>query len=273
VPPASSSPPTTPDQAAPAPSPTEPGIPAAGPAPAAPAGAGPAPNPRLADPYAISEAKPSPQPGPGPNPYRGPGPATAPAPAAAASLRERPTYAAACPPGADCKNFDVDYSYEAVRASPFVQMLSGAFHLRERVSSAVAFGGEVGGFVLDRFRGSVRALVPVSDVTDQANDEDASAWLWGVSLGVAADRQSGFVLSPSLQYLGIVGGDYGHTLGIHVPFEWLGRSGLRIGFDFAMLYGFGGTYTTNGNTVEERPNSAGFTINLLVGHAFAFWGE
>lgn len=148
-------------------------------------------------------------------------------------------------------------------------MLAGAFHLRERVSSPIAFGGEFGGFAFDRLRGSVRALVPVSDVTDQATDADASIWLWGISLGVAADRQSGFVLSPSLQYLAMVGGDYGHTLGVHVPFEWLGDSGFRIGFDFAMLYGFGGTYTSDTGRVEERPNSAGFTINLLLGHVFA----
>src|SRR5690606_18391944 len=107
----------------------------------------------------------------------------------------------------------------------------------------------------------------------EATERDTSVWLWGVSLGVAAERQTGFVLSPSLQYLGIVGGDYGHTLGVHVPFEWLGDSGFRIGFDFAMLYGFGGTYRTEAGAVEERPNSAGFTINLLLGQAFASGGD
>lgn len=152
-------------------------------------------------------------------------------------------------------------------------MLSGAFFLRERVSSGIAFGGEFGGFAYDRFRGSVRALVPVGDTRDEATGDDASVWLWGVSLGVAAERQSGFVLSPSLQYLGMVGGDYGHTLGIHVPFEWLARSGFRIGFDFAMLYGFGGTYESDAGSEEERPNSAGFTVNLLLGHTFASGGD
>lgn len=222
--------------------------------------------PPLADPYAISEAKPIPQPNHGEpgvvgaNPYRGPavGPPT--------RMRERPTYA--CPTGVDCEDLWSGHANRAVRGA-FAQLLSGAFHLRERVSSGIAFGGEVGGFAYDRLRGSVRALVPVSESTDQATDSDASVWLWAFSLGVAAERQSGFVLSPSLQYLGIVGGDYGHTLGIHVPFEWLGESGFRIGFDFAMLYGFGGTYETDSGRVEERPNSAGFTINFLLGHVFA----
>lgn len=202
-----------------------------------------------------------------PNPYRGPGPATGPR----STLRERPTYA--CPPGVACEAAVVDRSYQAVHGSPFLQMLSGAFHLRERVSSWAAFGGEFGGFAYDRLRGSVRALVPVADPNDEATERDTSVWLWGVSLGVAAVRQTGFVLSPSLQYLGIVGGDYGHTLGVHVPFEWLGDSGFRIGFDFAMLYGFGGTYRTEAGAVEERPNSAGFTINLLLGQAFASGGD
>ncbi len=217
----------------------------------------------MADPYAISEAKPIPQPHQGApgvvgaNPYRGPaaGPASA--------GRERPTYD--CHSGVDCE----DLWSDGYHRSAFVQMLSGAFHLRERVSSGIAFGGEVGGFAYDRLRASVRALVPVSEARDQATDDDASVWLWGMSLGVAAERQTGFLLSPSLQYLGMVGGDYGHTLGIHVPFEWLGRSGFRIGFDFAMLYGFGGSYQTDSGRVEERPNSAGFTINFLLGHVFA----
>lgn len=226
-------------------------------------GASQTPAPPPADPYAISEAKPIPQPNHGEpgvvgtNPYRGP------AVGRPSAGRERPAYA--CPTGVECK----DLWSRGYEQAAFIQMLSGAFHLRERVSSGIAFGGEVGGFAYDRLRGSVRALVPVSKPSDQATDDDASVWLWGFSLGVAAERQSGFVLSPSLQYLGIVGGDYGHTLGIHVPFEWVGESGFRIGFDFAMLYGFGGSYKTDSGRAEERPNSAGFTINFLLGHVFA----
>ena len=128
-------------------------------------------------------------------------------------------------------------------------------------------------FLFDRLRASARALIPVTKVTDQATEHETSAWLWGVSVGVASDQQSGFVLSPSLQYLGVVGDDFGHTLGIHMPFEWLGRTGLRIGFDFAVLYGFGGTYTTGAGAVEERLNSAAFTVNFLVGHVIAFGGD
>lgn len=237
---------------------------APGPAPAPAASDASAPRqPPLADPYGISEARPIPQPTHadpgvvGANPYRGPGAGPV------RVRRERPVYA--CPAGVECEDL---WSRGHERAA-FVQLLSGAFHLRERVSSPIAFGGELGGFVHDRVRGSIRGLVPVSEASDQATDDNASVWLWGASLGVAAEKQSGFVLSPSLQYLGVIGGDYGHLLGIHLPFEWLGARGFRIGFDFAMLYGFGGTYETDSGRVEERPNSTGVTVNFLVGHVFA----
>jgi len=184
-------------------------------------------------------------------------------------------------PDADPRLYD---RFRAVHGSPFVQLLAGGFHFRERVSSSIAFGGEVGVFLFERLRASVRALVPVGEVNDEisaaAQVDEASAWLWGISLGAATDHEPGFVLSPSLQYLGIVGGDYGHTLGILVPFEWLSASGVRVGFDFSLLYGFGGTYTpiperivSPAPAAEDRPNSAGFAANFIIGHAFGLGGD
>ncbi len=170
----------------------------------------------------------------------------------------------------------------AVRASPFINMLAGAFLLRERVSTGAAFGGEVGVFAHERFRAGARALVPVASVNDEisapAENGEASVWLWGLSVGAAANRQDDFSLSPSLQYMHIAGGDFGDTFGFLVPFEWLTRSGLRIGFDFSLVYGFGGKYSkvacplgtqcVSPTQDVDRPNSAGFGLNFFLGHVF-----
>lgn len=247
----------------------------------------------MADPYGISEAPPGPElsrergAGVGANPYRGPSlyHGTDHPPASLGPAGE-----GNCPPGADC-GLDAPmpmsvgrHPFTAVRASPFVQMLGGGFHLRERLSSAAAFGGEFGFFAWDRLRAGVRAIIPVADLNDEASDAavagDPSAWMWGVSVGAATSRQAGFVMSPSLQFMEISGRDYGHLIGILVPFEWLSRSGFRVGFDFSVLYGFGGTYRTKPcptcNTpdpIVDRPNSAGFTVNLVLGHVFTMPGE
>src|SRR5690606_41468148 len=117
------------------------------------------------------------------------------------------------------------------------------------------------------------------EISHPAEDSEASAWLSGLRVGAAANREAGFAMSPSLQYLNLVGGDFGHALGIQVPFEWLSRSGFHVGFDFSVLYGFGGTFRTAPCRsdsscspppgTEERPASAGFVINFLLGHVFS----
>ncbi len=172
----------------------------------------------------------------------------------------------------------------AVRASPFIQMSAGSLHLRERISTALAFGGEVGLFAWERLRASARALVPITTVHDEiskpADMPDSSAWLWGFSLGAAANRQDGFAMTPSLQFLHVAGGDFGSTLGFLVPFEWLTRGGFRVGFDFSLLYGFGGHYRPSDCAEgppcpgeHDRPNSAGFIANFLLGHVFEMPSE
>jgi hypothetical protein len=242
--------------------------------PAAPpaAAAEPSSGETLADPYGISQAKPIPQPVGG-NPYRGPDAAPPP------PQRELPILSQSCRPGAECFDADprLNDRFRAVRGSPFVQLLTGGFHFRERVSTSVAFGAEVGVFLFDRLRLATRALVPAAEVNDEisadAANRDGAPWLWGVSLGAAADRQPGFVLSPSLQYLAILGDDYGHSLGILMPLEWLSRGGVRVGFDFSLLYGFGGTYVSPTHGVQDRPNSAAFLMNFVLGYTFGLEGN
>ena len=195
---------------------------------------------------------------------------------------------APCPDSPDCGLLADDFDEEtdaigrlaAVRASPFVHMLGNSFYLRERVSSLAAFGGELGMFFVERLRLSARVLVPVAAVNDEitasADKDQASAWLWGFSVGAAANRQDGFAMSPSLQYLRPQGGDFGHNLGFIVPFEWLGRSGFRVGFDFSVLYGFGGHYrrpASQGGGTADRPNATGFAASLMIGQVFSMPGK
>ena len=245
-----------------------------------------------ADPYGVGSTPPRPT-SAAPsraNPYRGP--------SVYRETRVRPmqnepqTLDRPCPPGSDCGGLFEDSPTSvdglprlaAVRASPFIQMSTGSFHLRERISSAIAFGGEVGLFAWERLRASARAVVPITRVHDEISKPsdmpDASAWLWGFSVGAAANRQDGFAMSPSVQFLHISGGDFGSTLGLQVPFEWLTQGGFRVGFDFSLLYGFGGHYRRSDcaqvapcPTEHDRPNSAGFFANFLIGHVFEMPGE
>jgi hypothetical protein len=154
--------------------------------------------------------------------------------------------------------------------------------LRDRVSTPLAFGGDLGVFVLERGRLSARALVPVVEPNDelpgQGRQETRSIWLWGFGAGLVVAESASFVLSPGLQYLRVAGGRHGGAVGVQVPFEWLLDGGLRLGFDFSVLYGFGGSYWTHfcdgpNSCVDvreshRRESAPGVALNLILGQAF-----
>lgn len=227
------------------------------------------------------------------NPYRGP---SAPAESLPQSA-PRPAHwgpPETCPPGTPCPGVVAPGTDQAstmapttarpsaVQGSPFINATAGAFLLRDRVHSPLAFGGDLGAFVLDRARLSARALVPIANPSDempgQAEDESRSIWLWGFAAGLVLAESASFTLSPGLQYLRVAGGPHGNAVGVQVPFEWLFDSGLRFGFDFSVLYGFGGSYRVatcagsfDGGCVENskaRPGAPGVALNLVLGQAF-----
>lgn len=235
------------------------------------------------------------------NPYRGPSrPAESALPAAPEPPSQAPHWGPPdyCPPGGPCaaaRRPGVDQpapgarlsaEQRAVQGSPFINAVSGAFLLRDRVGTPLAFGGELGAFVLERLRLSGRALVPIVSPTDeipgQGKRASRSIWLWGFAAGLVVAQSPSFTLSPGLQYVRVAGGRHGNAVGAHVPFEWLLESGLRVGFDFSVLYGFGGSYriascgaTLDDECTEEsqgRAGAPGVALNLILGQAFTSEG-
>ncbi len=231
------------------------------------------------------------------NPYRGPSaPAETLPPGAVAGRPAHwgpPDY---CPPGSPCQpappgqdrtSGSVRELGGATQGSPFINAVSGAFLFRDRVSSPLAFGGELGAFLASRLRLSGRALVPIASPNDEMPDQDQrasrSVWLWGFGAGVVVSESQSFTLAPGLQYLHLAGGRHGDTFGVQVPFEWLLDGGLRLGFDFSVMYGLGGKYLDRdsdcriglggGDTcaaeTRTRPRAPGVALNLVLGQAFS----
>jgi hypothetical protein len=159
--------------------------------------------------------------------------------------------------------------------------VGGGFLLRERVSTPLAFGGELGAFAGRYARLSARALVPIAAPSDEVPEQNTrasrSVWLWGLAAGLVVSESATFTLSPGLQYLHVAGSNHGDALGVQVPFEWLFRSGLRLGFDFSVLYGFAGSRRElvcppgADECMEDtraRPGAPGVALNLVLGQAF-----
>jgi hypothetical protein len=86
-----------------------------------------------------------------------------------------------------------------------------------------------------------------------------------------------FVFGPSLALLRTDVEDYGSALQLAFPFEWPSRRNLRVGFEFAIGYAFGGharqvctTFTGSlatscGNRTVERGTSPAILVQFNMG--------
>jgi hypothetical protein len=127
----------------------------------------------------------------------------------------------------------------------------------------------------------VPIAAPSDEMPGQRKRSSRSAWLWGFGAGLVVAENDSFSLAPGVQYLHLAGARHGDAFGVQVPFEWLFASGLRFGFDFSVMYGFGGKYRDRaldctvlgsdpcGEETRTRPGAPGVALNLVLGQAFS----
>lgn len=138
----------------------------------------------------------------------------------------------------------------AARHSPFINAVAGGTTIANHFDSSAYLGAEVGAFFDSRIRVSARALFPFG-VTQGAPDvlsnpeflptlSEKPALIYGAGAGVALFSGQSFVLSLQANYQRTDVGDFGHMLALAVPFEWVTKTGLRVGFEGGVLRAFGG---------------------------------
>jgi hypothetical protein len=186
----------------------------------------------------------------------------------------------------------------AVQYNPFLDVIVGGALLNRRFDTGFAPGVEFGGFLGERVRAAVRAQSPLTEPNDRFDtdsdqvfldgafvprDSDDVTLIFGGSIGVVALATRGFVVSPSVTVLRTDVSDYGTAVGFGLPVMWVGRSGMRVGFDMGVVYGIGGTVigdcpdlivagqtrVCEPETTREfdRENAAGFYAGFRIG-----WG-
>ena len=201
------------------------------------------------------------------------------------------------PPQADKKaRLPPPAPHTAVRSSPFLNLVLGGVLVNRHYSSAFNPGVEAGLFIADRVRVAARVMVPLAEPDDDYGFDDeplasqgfqpvpseTPSLIGALSLGFVAVDLPGFTLSPSFYAARSDVADYGTLLGIGLPFEWLTRGGLRVGFDFALVRAFGGevtgqcpSFSSVGSCdpgelrVFDREAGNGFMSSFIIGWALS----
>ncbi len=130
-----------------------------------------------------------------------------------------------------------------------------------RVESANAVGLELG-FYTQRVRVSARITAGVDSSIASNREELAGTGqdqyigqphvLIGGGLGYALYATDGFVLAPGLTYWRAQHQAFGWALGANVPFLWVSRHRLRIGFEIGYHRAFGGYGVSDCRETEEH---------------------
>jgi hypothetical protein len=186
-------------------------------------------------------------------------------------------------PPADSQERESLPSNAAVRSSPFFDLLVGGFVFEDRIDSWMALSVEAGLFIGDLLRISLLAGMPMTDPNDNFYDSDSGSYggnspspdfIWGGNVGLALVSSSSFVMSPGVRLIRTEVSDYGNALMLHIPFEWVRSSGMRIGFDVSAGRAFGGGQPTpcpttpcaaGDSTSADRPAGSAFFMNFLMG--------
>jgi hypothetical protein len=175
----------------------------------------------------------------------------------------------------------------AVRSSPFIDLLVVGVDWQNRFSQYLNLGAQVGAFVGDRVRLTLRGVIPTDNLNDEyygdANSfqarspSKAASFLYGASAGVVVVSTQSFVLSPGIAFARSDVSDYGTMLALSMPFEWVTASGLRVGFELNFGRAFGGRsqlQSCAGNVcagpaqAPDRPAGTGFWMQFQIGYGF-----
>ena len=286
---------------------------AAGAAPGPATGAFPPTQPPAASASASSTALPPPPPRP---PAAPPGPAAPSAPAPATEPAPPPPAAPAAPSPA---YLPPGYGYyypppyyllppprvkerfpdnAAVSSSPFVDMIVASVSWQNRVSQFFNVGVQGGTYVAGRVRLTANIILPTSGLTDDyepaykssgtgggyyvRQESKAASLFYGASLGIVALSSPTFVMSPGLAFSRTDVSDYGSSLAVSLPFEWVTGNGLRLGLEFDAGRAFGGSnhlqcfdnLGTGGAcslsppVTEDRPTGTSVVLQFELGFGF-----
>jgi len=234
-PPAAAFPPASAAPAAPAPpsAPAPPAVPERAPPPAA------SPAPSAAPPPASAPAPaPAPPPAAYPAPYPYPYPYPYPPPGYAYGYYYPQP---ASPPKPPPLRFPED---AAVASTPFFDAIVVAADWQHRVSQAVTVGAQGGVYIAGRVRVTAKIAFPTETISDQQADFGSGskppAFFYAFSAGFTVLRSASFALSPGLLFARTDVGDYGSTLGVSLPCDWVTQSGLRLGLEGGAGRAFGG---------------------------------
>jgi hypothetical protein len=183
-----------------------------------------------------------------------------------------------------------------VQTTPFLDAAIGTISLNERYVGILVGSVQFGTFIARRVRVAGRIGVFMSDAevenygieglpggVEVADEEERPTALASASVGYAVVHGEGFALSPSLAVVTSDVGAYGVGLGLALPFEWVSRSGMRIGFEIGGFRATGGTVrarctgfaSSPGTSLcdqdevrdFDRPNGSGFYAGFQLG-----WG-
>ena len=281
--------------------------PARGPAAASSSVAAPLPPPPPAPPAAAPSAAPSNGPGAGPAPTpAAPSVGAPPAAPPGAYVQPYPPYPGYPPPG-----YGYYYpppaalahprfpSNAAVSSSPFVDALASSVSWQYRVSQALNVGLQAGMYAAGRIRLTVKATLPTTALNDDyygfydsnpngtayyyREPSKTASLFYGASVGVVAVSSANFVMAPGVAFSRTDVSDYGSSLGVSLPFEWVTANGLRMGvvLDFGRAFGGsahvrcmpnGGasnaTCATTPTLSQDRPAGTSVALQFQLGFGF-----
>jgi hypothetical protein len=170
----------------------------------------------------------------------------------------------------------------AIQSSPWVDVTLTSLWLEERTSGFWNVGVQPGGYLFERLRWSVRLVVPLGHAEDEAynastgvstatalNSREVSVF-YGASLGVVVAATRSFAFAPSLFILRTDVGDYGTSVGLALPFDWVTSRSMRVGFEFDAGSSFGGQvhFSCQPSSVACSPSQSNRPTGTAIGLQF-----
>jgi hypothetical protein len=130
--------------------------------------------------------------------------------------------------------------------------MAGSVAMSDRYSSLMVFGAQLGTFFGGvRVAGRFGAMMSDTSVRTSGlkglpdgyviDSPDEPSLLFGGTVGYAVASSAGFAFSPGVLLLRTDVGSLGTGLGVNLPFEWVSRAAMRIGFEVAVGVGVGGS--------------------------------
>jgi len=182
--------------------------------------------------------------------------------------------------------------HAAVSTSPFLDMTIASVSWENRIEQFLNVGAQFGAYLGERVRVTARVALPTSSLSDQFSHsayEDgntiiekskAASLFYGATLGIVAVGNQTFVLAPGIAFMRTDVSDYGSTLGLSLPFEWVTGEGLRVGVELDLGRGFGGKYRelctnnaysspcTFGERTKDRESGSALWLQFVLGFGF-----